>query len=119
MTISWRYDKVGRLKPATEWLSLPEGVTPALLVDRDLWEAAQKQRASNTGAETRNQARPYLLRGMVACAVCGRKMRPSPESRGRLIYRYASWEIPSGPCGSKRVPAADLERSLLMDEIGG
>jgi protein-tyrosine phosphatase len=59
LTISWRYDKVGRLKPEAEWLSLPEGVTPAL-VDRDLWEATQKQRVSNTGAETRNQARPYL-----------------------------------------------------------
>jgi len=44
------------------------------------------------------------------CAVCGRKMRPSPESRGRLIYRCASRETPSGPCGSKRVPAADLEQ---------
>ena len=70
MTISWRYDKVGRLQPETEWLSLPEGVTP-VLVDRDLSEAAQKQRASNIGAETRNQARPYLLRGMVVCVVCG------------------------------------------------
>ena len=59
LTISWRYDKVGRLKPEAEWLSLPEGVTPAL-VDRDLWEATQKQRASNTGAETHHQARPYL-----------------------------------------------------------
>ena len=48
----WRH-----LETETEWLSLPEGVTPAL-VDRDLWEAAQKQRASNTGAETRNQAKP-------------------------------------------------------------
>lgn len=59
LTISWRYDKVGRLKPEAEWLSLPEGVTP-VLVARALWEATQKQRASHTGAETRNQARPYL-----------------------------------------------------------
>jgi site-specific DNA recombinase len=109
MTISWRYDKVGRLKPESEWLSLPEGVTPAL-VGSSLWEAAQKHRTSNTGAQTRNQARPYLLRGMVLCAVCGRKMRPSPESRGRLIYRCSSRETPSGPCGSRRVPAADLEQ---------
>jgi predicted site-specific integrase-resolvase len=57
-----------------------------------------------------NQARPYLLRGIVVGAVCGRKMRPGPESRGRLIYRCASRETPSGPCGSKRVPAADLEQ---------
>jgi hypothetical protein len=37
-------------------------------------------------------------------------MRPSPESQGRLIYRCASRETPSGPCGSKRVPAAALEQ---------
>src|SRR5215470_16909308 len=48
LTISWRYDKVGRLKPEAEWLSLPEDVASAR-VDRDLWEATQKQRASNTG----------------------------------------------------------------------
>ena len=48
LTISWRYDKVGRLKPEADSL-FPEGVTPAR-VDRDLWEATQKQRASNTGA---------------------------------------------------------------------
>ena len=109
MTISWRYDKVGRLKPETEWLSLPEGVTPAL-ISADLWEAAQQHRARNTGAETRNQARPYLLRGLVVCAVCGRKMRPSPESRGRRTYRCASRETPRGPCGSTRVSAAALEQ---------
>src|SRR5262245_25140188 len=108
-TISWRYDKVGRVKPETEWLSLPEGVTPAL-ISTDLWERTQQRLASNAGAETRNQTRLYLLRGMVECAVCGRKMRPSPESRGRLIYRCASRETPSGACGAKRVPAADLEQ---------
>ena len=109
ITISWRYDHEGRLKPETEWISLPEGVTPAL-VSPGLWEAAQVRRASNGGAETRNQARPQLLRGLVVCAVCGRKMRLSPESRGRMTYRCASRETPSGPCGSRRVPAADLEQ---------
>jgi hypothetical protein len=90
----------------------PRGFTPAL-VDRGLWEATQKQRASNTGAKTRNQARPYLLRGMVVCAVCGRKMRPSPESRGRLIYRAITvvangrdWRV------SGNIPSASLTNLL-------
>jgi site-specific DNA recombinase len=108
-TISWRYDKVGRLKPETEWLSLPEGVTPAL-VSSALWEAAQKSRATNTGAQARNQTRPYLLRGMVVCAVCKRKMRPVPEKRGRIAYRCSSRETPGGPCGAKRVPGTALEQ---------
>jgi site-specific DNA recombinase len=109
MTVAWRYDKAGRVKPASEWLSLPAEVTPAL-VSLDLWEAAQRRRASNTGAETRNQARPSLLRGLVVCAVCGKTMRLSPESRGRLIYRCPSRDTARGPCGAKRVPAAALEQ---------
>src|SRR5262249_23494048 len=83
----------------------PEGTTPAI-VPPELWEAAQARLSTNIGAETRNAARPYLLRGHIVCGVCGRVMRASPE-HGRRTYRCASRETPHGPCGAKRVPAED------------
>jgi site-specific DNA recombinase len=108
LTISWRFNGDGALKPESEWLHLPGDVTPPL-VSLALWCAAQERLDSNTGESFRNNDRPYLLRGRVLCAVCGRKMRLSTERRGREKYRCASRETPSGSCGGGRVPIVELE----------
>jgi site-specific DNA recombinase len=108
---AWRYRRSktnGRLiRPEEEWIRLPGEVSPAI-VSPELWQAAQDRLDSNTGAETRNQARPYLLRGHIYCGVCGRRMRASPL-RGNRMYRCSSRETPSGACGAGRVPAEKLE----------
>ena len=80
--IAWRWKTVDPrkarvLRPASEWVALAEGSTPAIVAP-ELWDAAQARRASNRGAATRNEVRPMLLRGMIVCAVCGRGMRPMP-----------------------------------------
>jgi len=103
-----------RIRPREEWIALPDNVTPAI-ISADLWEAVQVRLAMNKGESTRNQARPYLLRGLMVCGSCGRKLRSSPE-RDRRVYRCASRETPSGPCGAPRVPADDVER-WVWDEV--
>jgi site-specific DNA recombinase len=113
-TISWRHTGNWHLRPENEWLRLPETTTPAL-VPATLWEQAQHRLATNRGAEARNQARPYLLRGRIRCARCGLPLRPCPE-RGRRMYRCASREKPSGPCGALRVPV-DLVETGVWAEI--
>lgn len=115
----WRGHKMGnsthvRIKPREEWIPLPDGITPAI-VSAELWSAVQQRLAANRGDSTRNEARPYLLRGLMRCVVCGLKLRSSPE-RDRRVYRCASRETPSGPCGAKRVPADDVER-WVWDEV--
>ena len=75
----------------------------------------QVRLATNKGESTRNQTRPYLLRGLMVCASCGRKLRSSPE-HGRRTYRCASRETPAGPCGAPRVPADEVER-WVWDEV--
>jgi site-specific DNA recombinase len=107
-TIEWRNkEKVG-IRPETEWIRLPEGTTPTIISPL-LWAQAQERRVSNTGADSRNKARPYLLRSRVVCAVCRLPMRSSAERGGYGTYRCSSREKPSGPCGGKRVPAAAVE----------
>jgi site-specific DNA recombinase len=107
-SIAWRYTHAGHLRPASEWIALPDGTTPAI-VSPAVWDAVQTRLARNRGEDGRNQARPYLLRGRIICAVCGRAMRTSPERGGRRTYRCSSRETPSGPCGGKRVPADAIE----------
>ncbi len=78
----------------SEWVPLPAEATPAL-VSPELWEAAQQAIAVNHGQATRNETRPYLLRGLISCAVCGRSMYSSHE-RDRRTYRCSSRAAANG-----------------------
>jgi site-specific DNA recombinase len=92
-----------------EQIPLPSGVAPAI-VSVDVWNAVQVRLATNKGEHTRNKAkgRQYLLRGLVFCAVCERRMYPEP-GKGQLCYRCSSRSRPSGKCGALQAPANDLE----------
>jgi len=108
-TITWRFQNNGKVRPESEWIYLPEGTTPAL-VSMELWHAAQERLATNLGADARNRNRPYLLRGLVRCAVCQCPMHAMSEHQRYRVYRCASREkLGVGPCGGKRVPAEILE----------
>lgn len=114
-TFAWRWKRDGKngkhvLRPADEWVKLPEGTSP-LIVTALQWDMVQTRVGSNRGEATRNETRPYLLRGIIYCSVCGRKMRSSPE-HGRRVYRCSSRETPAGPCGGKRVPADAIEEEI-------
>ncbi len=109
---AWRYRSTkGRQsadRPAEEWIALSDGVTPAIVAPA-LWQAVQDRLATNTGEDTRNATRPFLLRGFIVCAVCGQRMRSDSESRARRVYRCSSRDKATGPCGGKRVPADEIE----------
>ncbi|HEY8600241.1 MAG TPA: recombinase family protein [Thermomicrobiales bacterium] len=130
---AWRWRRAKKhahlSRPREEWLPLDAESTPAL-VTPELWQAAQDQLASNTGAETRNQKRPYLLRGHIFCAVCGARMYSNTEHGGYRVYRCSARDKASGSCGGKRVPAeaieghvwgqlsgAILDRTLIQEQL--
>ena len=98
-----------RLRDPREWLRLPDGVTPAI-VERSLWLAAQERLRQNQGEHARNERRPYLLRGLIRCAVCGRRLYCDAERGGVRVYRCSSRQSISGACGAGRVPAERIER---------
>lgn len=113
-TIVWRQRVGAKPRPADEWLTLPEGTTPAI-VSPELWQAARDRLATNKGQDTRNKRLPYLLRGRVSCGVCGRPMRCSDE-HGTRTYRCSSRETPRGSCGGSRILADDLE-TWVWDKV--
>ena len=64
--------------PPDQWLWTPEPVHPAI-IDRDVWEQAQKTGAErgnvqDPGMPTGRQGRRYLLRSMIRCRACQRRM---------------------------------------------
>lgn len=105
--VAYRWTVGGVERPENEWVHLPEGVTPAI-VDMPTWEKAQARLDTNKGQSARNEQRPYLLRGLCACSVCGKPLRCETEHSKR-IYRCSSRETPSGACGASRVPAWSIE----------
>ena len=123
-SIAWRTQRAtkGRhlMRPESEWIALPDGVTPAL-VSPELWQAAQDAISSRVAVtEMRNERRFYLLRGLLWCGVCGRRMEATIESalrrdgtRRRVrVYRCASRQTEQRACGGSRVPADWAEEAV-------
>jgi site-specific DNA recombinase len=119
-SVAWRHKGVKgskRANPSSEWIHLPDGTTPPL-VTPELWEAANTALTANVGDATRNQERPFLLRGMLFCSVCGLRCYPQPLAarRGRF-YRYYRCSSVSRfytqqvteKCGALAVPADEVE----------
>ncbi len=117
-TNAWRWRSGGRnktpqLRSQDEWIEMPVGTTPPIVSPSD-WRAVQDRLSTQRGAQTRNEVRQYLLRGMLVCGTCGRPMRSCPERNVR-VYRCSSRE--RGPaCGGKRVPAEPVE-SWVWEEV--
>jgi site-specific DNA recombinase len=116
--VEWRWRQKGgkvstcTLRPESEWVKLPDGVVPAI-VSPALWADAHDALTVHSGETTRNERRPYLLRGHIFCAVCGKRMHPMCESASRThpqrVYRCGSRDTAAGACGGKRVPAEAVE----------
>ena len=96
-------------KPREEWVALHE-TTPALVAE-SVWDAAQGRASLNAGSTVRNAQKPYLLRGLISCATCGRPMRTNPE-KGKHTYRCSARETPAGACGGARA-SAEVEAEVL------
>ena len=105
------------MRPEREWVRLPDGVVPAIVTPA-LWQEAHDVLTAHRGETTRNQTRPYLLRGHIFCAVCGRRMEPTREhastTHERRIYRCSSRDTArigstGAACGCKRVRADEVE----------
>ena len=112
-TVGWMRTTCGSksrtpsLRPENEHVKLPAGVTPPI-ISKKVWEAAQKQLASNVGTFTRNAKHPALLRGHIYCWYCERKMVPTTDKVRR--YRCGSHDAPGEHCANKRLKADEIEQ---------
>ena len=101
-------------RPQEEWIPVQ---VPAL-INAELWRMAQEQRASNRARAARNTPHEYLLRGLLICGHCGRRLVGTwtALSHGRSIClarypRSAPWS-----CEGRSVSAARVE-SQVWDPI--
>jgi site-specific DNA recombinase len=121
---AWRWQQLRRPdgsyyqieRPLEERIPLPAGVVPAI-VSEELWQQAQDAVQKQKGDRTRNEQIPYLLRGLVYCGHCGRKMWASwqrrngsnPHAPKVRTYRCSSHNSPEGLCGGRVVNAEKCE----------
>ncbi|HVA21108.1 MAG TPA: recombinase family protein [Candidatus Micrarchaeia archaeon] len=99
------------LRPEAEWCHVP--VPP--VVDAATWAAAQRRLDQNQAFARRNGRRPYLLRGLVACAACGRRMTGAYRAfRQQRVYQcqHGPRVDGSGACRSRAIPAEPLEGAI-------
>jgi site-specific DNA recombinase len=112
ITYAWRFRSKGKgrkrkitERPRDEWLTLPEGVTPAIVTVQD-FEAAQTVLSSRRARVSAPVKREALLRGFIFCADCGRARSPD---HGNYVYRCSSrWSV-KGKCSGANVPIKAVE----------
>lgn len=101
-------------RPEEEWIALPDSVTP-LIITAEAYQAVQEKLKDNKGEQTRNETRPELLRGLVFCADCGRKMYPQVEQRKTRIYKRKIYRCSSRDtiiCEGKSINAEKCEQKV-------
>lgn len=103
-------------RPQEDWIPVR---VPAL-IDAELWRMAQEQLASNRARAARNTQHEYLLRGLLICGRCGRRLVGTwtALSHGRYICsarypRSAPWS-----CEGRSVSAVLVE-SQVWDHLKG
>jgi site-specific DNA recombinase len=96
-----------------------KGSMPAL-IDRELWDGAQRTISSHRISAVTNRQRQYLLRSLIRCGLCGMHLSGSWQERDqRIWYRCNSKQVRAGtgqsPCGCKNVDGDFLEVAVLED----
>jgi site-specific DNA recombinase len=107
--------------PPSEWTLLTDdpAVTP-VVIPQELFDLVQKRLDANLEGEhtTRNNRRPVLLRGLVFCAECGRKMYSTTHHKKTPVFRCSSYGLKNGfACPGTHVNRAELESKVWARAI--
>ncbi len=85
------------------------------IVDRDLWEAAQRLMQSRGQSSGRQADSPYLLTGLVVCGLCGKTMVPVKGRNRQARYVCRSYQS-SGLCTTAHTQAVEtVEQAVITD----
>jgi DNA invertase Pin-like site-specific DNA recombinase len=98
---------------------IPAIISPAV------WEAAQQQIQKNKLYASRNTKNPYLLQGLLYCALCGRSMTAVTRTFQRKngnnkTYQYytcitrqsSGYAISQNRCHCRNIPAPEIETAI-------
>lgn len=119
---AWEYGRRSKKRRPSERI---KGLCPAI-VSEATFRAASEALRSNMLFATRNSKRPYLLRGLIKCAHCGRTYigkpggrrpdRPSVETSRYVCNGRAAWRKLGTPkCHAKPVKADEIEAVVWED----
>jgi site-specific DNA recombinase len=95
------------LRERSEWIKLPDNVSPGI-VSIELWEQANEKLGANRGDFSRNIKNPALLRGFMYCAVCGRRLYVDSKHSVYGYYRCSSRTY-TNACGSRMTRSSRCE----------
>lgn len=115
----WQYGKrigsggYGGRRPTDQLVT----VQVPVIIDRSLFEVAQKRREHNKLRAKRNAKRDYLLSGHIRCAICNYAMTgcARTDHHGQRFYRcgkYRFTDMAKGLCRRKQVRANLLEEKV-------
>lgn len=109
------YTYLKRSKRRKDTIEIP---VPAIVSDQD-FVAAQAKLIENADAARGSRGRNYLLRGLIFCGNCGRRMVGSSgmSKEGRVYYRCTG-VINTGAgrqCNAKLIRAKDIEDAVWQD----
>jgi site-specific DNA recombinase len=106
-----------QFRPVAEWIAVP---VPALIPD-ELFQRAQAQLAQNQAHLIgRPPMHPYLLRGLLRCGRCGRRLA-GMRSHGKPFYRCVGRDHlrPAGTrCDAPTIAAGRIE-ALVWETVVG
>ena len=113
-----KYDKgSSRVRERSEWISSP---CPRI-IDDETFELAQARFARNKSLAARNAVREYLLRGLVFCPSCKRRMQAQSGQRMKYFCAFTAKAAAQNsglpPCDNKvKFPVEELD-SLVWKEV--
>lgn len=97
-------------RPRSEWIE----VHVPVIIPRGQWETVQKLLERNAALVERHQKRFYLLKGVLHCGVCGRRMYGQPD-HGRRYYECSARK--SGQCESRAIRAELIEEAVWEEVL--
>jgi site-specific DNA recombinase len=97
-------------RPPSEWIAV---AVPAI-IDPETWERAQSQRRQNLERAQRNTTpRRYLLRSLLVCGRCGRRMVGAwSKQGGRYLCAIRYPRYAPGACTGRSLSAATIEQTV-------
>jgi site-specific DNA recombinase len=97
-------------RPPSEWIAVP---VPAI-IDPETWERVQGQRRQNhERAQRHTTPRRYLLRSLLVCGQCGRRMVGSWGAQGGRYICALRYPRPvPGACAGRSLGAPTIEQSV-------
>ncbi len=101
-------------KNQAEWIS----IAVPQIIDQSTFDRAQQQLQRNARVLSgRNDKRVYILRGLLRCGTCGRRMSGEMEHRLCVTYRCTGRDSLTSRAGQKcneRVNGAHIEQAVIQ-----